>query len=81
MKHQKIYFSNTGSGVKFTPVMSAVTISLLLAFQPAVANSYFNPAFLSDGNVSVADLSRFEQGGQLQGSYQVDIYVNQHFVG
>lgn len=81
MKHQKIYFSNTGPGVKFTPVMSAVTISLLLAFQPAVANSYFNPAFLSDGNVSVADLSRFEQGGQLQGSYQVDIYVNQHFVG
>ncbi|HFK5719092.1 TPA: fimbria/pilus outer membrane usher protein [Enterobacter asburiae] len=46
-----------------------------------LADEYFNPAFLSDGKVQVADLSSFETGGgQAPGTYRVDIYLNNDFV-
>jgi outer membrane usher protein len=46
------------------------------------AESYFNPAFLSDDAAGVADLSRFEKGNkQPAGVYRVDIWRNDEFVG
>ncbi|EMZ7035337.1 fimbrial biogenesis outer membrane usher protein [Salmonella enterica] len=51
----------------------------------AQAEDYFNPALLSVGGLSsttatVADLSRFESGGQMPGRYRVDVYVNGQYV-
>ncbi|HCH0657565.1 TPA: fimbrial biogenesis usher protein [Enterobacter asburiae] len=46
-----------------------------------LADEYFNPAFLTDGKGSVADLSSFEAGGgQAAGTYRVDVYLNNEFV-
>jgi outer membrane usher protein len=46
------------------------------------AQSYFNPAFLSEDTAGVADLSRFEQGHQqAPGTYRVDIWRNDEFLG
>lgn len=50
-----------------------------VAARSAYADTYFNPAFLSPDAASVADLSRFEQGKQQAGIYQVDISVNNQF--
>ena len=45
------------------------------------AESYFNPAFLSDDTATVADLSRFEKGNnQPPGVYRVDIWRNDDFI-
>lgn len=59
-----------------------LTLSLLAALYPASgrAESYFNPAFLSDDAAAVADLSRFEKGYQPPGVYRVDIWRNDEFV-
>lgn len=63
-----------------------VAMSLLLALSPslAMADNYFNPAFLSDstdaGTGSVADLSRFESNQQAPGTYRVDVYLNNEFI-
>ncbi|MCU6306630.1 fimbrial biogenesis usher protein [Enterobacter quasiroggenkampii] len=47
----------------------------------ALADEYFNPAFLTDGKGQVADLSSFEAGsGQAPGTYRVDVYLNNDFV-
>jgi len=47
----------------------------------SVAESYFNPAFLSEDAASVADLSRFEKGShQAPGKYRVDIWRNDEFI-
>lgn len=44
------------------------------------AQEYFNPALLlNTGDSQVADLSSFEQGFQLPGSYRVNVYVNDNF--
>lgn len=66
----------------FRPVLSLITCSLLLMMRTGFADdsSYFNPAFLSSDTASVADLSRFEQGKQLAGTYHVDVSVNDQFV-
>lgn len=56
--------------------------------QPArAAETWFNPALLSGGDTAggggvpeAADLSRFESGEQIPGTYRVDIYINQTFV-
>ena len=46
------------------------------------SESYFNPAFLTDGPANVADLSRFEQGHQqAPGTYRVDVWRNDEFIG
>ncbi|WP_435928956.1 fimbrial biogenesis usher protein [Dryocola sp. BD613] len=47
----------------------------------SLAESYFNPAFLSADAASVADLSRFEKGNhQAPGEYRVDIWRNDEFI-
>jgi len=59
----------------------AIMISLSLFSCYAVADEYFNPAFLTDGKGAVADLSRFENGAwQAAGTYRVDVYLNNEFV-
>lgn len=65
----------------FRPELSLITCALLVMMRPAMAESYFNPAFLSPDAATVADLSRFEKGNQLPGTYHVDIYVNDNFIG
>lgn len=61
-----------------------VAISLLLVLSPgvALADSYYNPAFLTDFHSSdnVADLSRFEKNQQAPGSYRVDVYLNEEYL-
>ncbi|WP_075182091.1 fimbrial biogenesis usher protein [Pantoea sp. 1.19] len=59
---------------------SAAALLLMLSVT-ARAESYFNPAFLSDDAASVADLSRFEQGHhQPAGVYRVDVWRNNEFI-
>ncbi|AJZ91235.1 Outer membrane usher protein fimD [Beauveria bassiana D1-5] len=61
------------------PLTATIVASLWPAF--AAAESYFNPAFLSDDTAAVADLSRFEKGSsQPPGVYRVDIWRNDEFV-
>lgn len=60
-----------------------VVFSSLTAIAPfhAMAEQYFNPAFLSSDPSAVADLTRFNQdGGQAPGSYRVDVYINSLFI-
>ncbi|MBB1200325.1 outer membrane usher protein FimD [Enterobacteriaceae bacterium 89] len=66
------------------PKVKLLTIALSGAWLvPATwAESYFNPAFLSDDAAGVADLSRFEKGHQQPaGVYRVDIWRNDEFIG
>lgn len=63
--------------------LAPLTATILASLWPglAVAESYFNPAFLSDDTAAVADLSRFEKGSsQPPGVYRVDIWRNDEFV-
>lgn len=55
---------------------------LLLSIKAAYAQDYFNPAALTDGASGMAnvDLSAFENGGQAEGNYNVDIYINDQLV-
>lgn len=56
-------------------------LSLLLSGDMVYANDYFNPALLlNTEGTTVADLSKFEQGFQLPGHYQVSIYLNDDFL-
>jgi len=50
-----------------------------MATANSYAGEYFNPAFLSDDPSAVADLSRFESGSQVPGTYRVDVYLNDAF--
>ena len=79
IKNKKICNDNTVNN--FRPELSLIACALLVMMRPAAAESYFNPAFLSPDEASVADLSRFEKGNQLPGTYHVDIYVNDNFIG
>lgn len=66
------------------PRLKLLTIALsgVTLLPGAQAESYFNPAFLSDDAAGVADLSRFEKGHQQPaGVYRVDIWRNDEFVG
>nr|ELR5167424.1 fimbrial biogenesis outer membrane usher protein [Providencia rettgeri] len=61
-------------------VSSILATSNLLAMQYAYADEYFNPALLdlSSPEQAPADLSAFESvGGQNEGAYLVDIYLNE----
>lgn len=65
---------------RFRPCALAVMAVLCPAM--VWAQSYFNPAFLSEDTAGVADLSRFEQGHQqAPGTYRVDIWRNDEFLG
>jgi outer membrane usher protein len=75
--------------MKKSAAHQALTLAPLAACVMAVlwpgavlAESYFNPAFLSEDAASVADLSRFEKGShQAPGDYRVDIWRNDEFIG
>lgn len=61
---------------------SRLALSLLTMLYPTAsrAESYFNPAFLSEDAAAVADLSRFEKGDQPPGVYRVDIWRDGEFI-
>lgn len=64
--------------------LSLLVLSIGMSFFSArvLAEEHFNPAFLSDGNSAVADLSSFENAnGQASGTYRVDVFLNDEFVG
>ncbi|EJD6672740.1 TPA: fimbrial biogenesis usher protein [Providencia rettgeri] len=62
------------------PCLLALMVSLNV--NPIYAEEIFNPAFLSSDVGDVADLSRYEKGeGQPPGVYQVDLYLNDTFLG
>lgn len=67
-----------------TPLFLAtgfVIIFFTLTHESQAAGYKFNPAFISDKNNTVADLSSFEQGLELQpGYYKVDIFVNNKYL-
>jgi len=66
------------------PALRLLALALSGAWfsSPVWAESYFNPAFLSDDEAGVADLSRFEKGNQQPaGVYRVDIWRNEEFIG
>lgn len=57
---------------------SAVGVALALLSSPVFADElWFPPSLVSEGGQAVADLSQFQQGGQMPGRYQVDIWVNE----
>lgn len=59
---------------------TALFCCLLLSGAMVHANEFFNPTLLLNATgVQVADLSKFEQGFQLPGSYDVSIYINDNF--
>ncbi|HHU4047294.1 TPA: fimbria/pilus outer membrane usher protein [Enterobacter cloacae] len=66
----------------FNYISLVFTLSGVLAIQPALAEDYFNPLALelnqTDANIDTELFSK--QGGQLPGSYLVDIYVNSNKV-
>lgn len=64
--------------VTLRPCKVAMAIALLLPSLATQAKDYFNPALLEQpGNGgSATDLSAFENGGQLPGRYQVEIWLN-----
>jgi len=65
------------SGVACAVAQAAGVLPLALFPCFAMANNYFNPAFLSDDPSAVADLSRFEKNNsQVPGKYLVDLYLN-----
>lgn len=55
----------------------AVGAGAAVSAEPEV---WFNPALLSDDGGAVADLSAFQQGRQMPGTYLVDIYLNGEFM-
>ena len=58
-----------------------VCLSLCGYGSQSLADTYFNPRFLSDDPSAVASLSNFEKGIEAPpGSYKVNIYVNDSFV-
>lgn len=82
MKKQQ-YFASAHRAKTIINRCIPVVFSSLTAVVPyhAVAEQYFNPAFLSSDPSAVADLERFNQeGGQAPGIYRVDIYINSTFI-
>ncbi|HGM4932033.1 fimbria/pilus outer membrane usher protein [Serratia marcescens] len=63
-------------------ILSPLALSVMLLHVPSIAAAeelWFPPSLLGDVQ-SVADLSQFQQGGQMPGRYQVDIVVNENTV-
>jgi outer membrane usher protein len=59
----------------------AVVSALLSAGAWAAPNVEFNPQFLQGGAANQLDLSRFERGDEMPGTYSADINVNGILVG
>lgn len=59
---------------------TALFCCLVLSGAMVHANDFFNPALLlNTTGLEIADLSKFEQGFQLPGQYEVSIYLNDKF--
>lgn len=82
MKKQIHFISSKRMKSTITRYAPVVFSSLaILSPLKAMAEQYFNPAFLSNDPSAVADLSQFNKsGGQAPGSYRVDIYINDSFI-
>ncbi|WP_343552962.1 fimbria/pilus outer membrane usher protein [Pantoea sp.] len=60
---------------------SCLLSALLLPAAALAEDISFNPKLLETrGGQSMADISQFERGGQLPGTYRVDIYLNSNFI-
>lgn len=82
MKKQR-YFASCRRVKSAFNCYAPVVFSSLAVISPvsAMAEQYFNPAFLSSDPSAVADLARFnKEGGQAPGSYRVDLYINNSFI-
>lgn len=82
MKKQRYFAPCRRAKIAFNRY-APVVFSSLAVISPvqAMAEQYFNPAFLSNDPSAVADLARFnKEGGQAPGSYRVDIYINDAFI-
>lgn len=68
---------------RLSPVCLQVLMALLGGGSlTAQAGDYFDPALLNLGGGQQVDLSQFERpGGQAEGTYSVDIYANNEFMG
>lgn len=70
---------------QFPPVLCHILFTLLAgATISAQARDYFDPALLTFGTGAgqPVDLSQFENvGGQAEGDYNVDVYINNQFAG
>ena len=70
---------------RLSPVCCQVVLTLLAGSAlPAEGRDYFDPALLTFGANSgqPVDLSQFENvGGQAEGTYTVDVYANNQFIG
>jgi outer membrane usher protein len=71
----------------FSPRLAPLSLAVALILggsAEALARDYFDPSLLDLGNsqgATQADLSQFESaGGQAEGSYRVDVYVNNEYV-
>ncbi|MGL5384880.1 MAG: fimbria/pilus outer membrane usher protein [Enterobacterales bacterium] len=62
--------------------LTKMTLLIIFIINKSEASTYkFNPEFINDSNLTVADLSSFEQGLELQpGTHNVDIYVNKEYL-
>ena len=82
MKKQRYFASCRRAKAAFNHYAPVVFSSLaVISPIPAMAEQYFNPAFLSNDPSAVADLARFnKEGGQAPGSYRVDVYINDTFI-
>lgn len=59
--------------------LAPLAVFITLAPVSSHAENVFNPAFLSSDPATVADLSRFQNGGQAPGIYRVDLWINDVF--
>src|SRR5690606_4601107 len=63
------------------PVAAMVLCLTGMASSDVQAADYFNPSFLDDGSGTPVDLSAYETAGAVpEGSYLVDVYMNQQMV-
>ncbi len=90
MKMTKFYVCDNSMHVAFSaPRIKLVSIYVMLALisginAQAFADDYFDPSLLQfgAGNTQSVDLSQFGKiGGQAEGTYNVDVYVNNQFIG
>lgn len=78
--------SNTITATKYavagTFALSAVVVFMGFPDNAMADDFYFNPAQLENTAVqkNKIDLSSFEEGGQAEGKYHVDIYLNDDFI-
>lgn len=69
-----------GNIIRHPPRLALIPVIVLWSTS-VLADSYFNPSFLSEDLSGVADLSRFEKNHlQAPGIYRADVYLNGKFI-